>query len=132
MRNAVEFNQTQLTIGQLIELLEWASKRLEDDCSVYYDFGWFAPTDFYSWRGAYDEGCLSIRAGEKALKCSELIGLLKSYIGKTMHGYKGGEYPIHKDCPLWVADSNMSGHTAVFDVITNGYQIILITGYCEY
>lgn len=48
----------------------------------------------HSWRGSYEE--LSFEpAGE--MKVSKVLRVLKSAIGKTYTGYKGGEYRMDKD-----------------------------------
>jgi len=132
----------QLTLGEVLEKLEPIVKnqkyvigKYKEEANVMFDFEYFFPTDISSWRGAYDELALNIKTYEgetKPLTITQFYNLLKDCIGKEFYGYKGGDYVMDIDTPIWVANYGNSGNTAVIDIVDNEYSIIIITGYREY
>lgn len=62
---------------------------------------------------------------------SEFLKMLKETVGKEFTGYKGGEFTMDENTPIWVANYGNSGNTAVIDVIDEDYKIILVTGLRE-
>jgi hypothetical protein len=132
----------QLTLGKLIEKIEHFAKRdkdrpKEEMALVKYDFEYLFPTDIDSWRGSYAELALNFKTygdggGSKPLTTVEFYKLLYEANGETFTGYKGGDYKMGNDTPIWVANYGHSGDTAVIDVVDNKYEIILITGYRPY
>lgn len=133
----------QLTLGELILKLEPIVAKQEerisegkDEAHVYYDFCNLFPTEIDSWRGSYSELALNFvdsdNDGAKTMTVGGLLTMLKSTIGKTFEGYKGGEFTMNKHTPIWVANYGNSGNTAVVDVVDDGYCVILITGYREF
>ena len=127
-------NSNQLTLGELILKIEPIAKNQKEseEATVKYDFEYLFPTTIDSWRGSYDELALNFEASGCQMKVSDFLKMLKDCIGKTFTGYKGGEYKMHKGTPIWVANYSHSGNTAVIDVVDNGYEVILITGLCEF
>lgn len=81
--------ETQMTFGQLIGRLA----QLPPDTPI-------AAGDPDSYRGYYSDIALDpteeSTAGELLLECREMMGW-------TMTGYKGGEYPVHENVPVWVS-----------------------------
>jgi hypothetical protein len=47
--------------------------------------------------------------------------------GKTFTGYKGGDYHMDRSTPVWVANHNESGSTAIVDIRDGGWRTILVT-----
>ena len=81
------------------EFIDWLEER-EPDTLIPLD------RDIFSDRGDYAQ--VAIAPGES--KARDLAKYLKSMLGKTMHGYKGGEYAIHIGCSVFVApDSGTMG-----------------------
>ena len=131
------FNKTdQLTLGELIAKCEAIAERgyrLSDGSkpTVSFDFEYMGPTDISSWRGSYDELALGFGDGcDPAL--TDFIDMLKGVVGKQLEGYKGGEYTMTEQTPVWVANYGNSGNTAVVDVLDKEWQVIIATGYCEF
>lgn len=133
----------QLTLGQIIEKLEKIEPTYGEEKKpkeVDYDFGTAVPTTLDSWRGSYAELALGYRLSgydngpdHFANKTVEsLLSELKSAIGKTFEGWKGGDFVMSNDTPVWVANPGNSGNTGIIDVIDNGYRVIIMTAYCEY
>lgn len=138
-------NSDQLSLGKLIEKLEEIvnNKKLEgkklEEINIYYDFEYLFPLQFDSWRGSYDELCLDINMTDNdllkpkdPLNILDFISLCKNTIGKEFYGYKGGDYIMDENTPIWVANYSHSGNTALIDVLDYGFEVILITEWKEY
>lgn len=117
---------SQLTLGELILKVEALPN---PEASVYYYKGDQSsfPTDIDSWRGIYKELALNINTEEEPMKVHEFLKMLKSAVGKTFTGYKGGEFLMSRRTPIWVANYGNSGSTAVIDVEDDGDNVYLIT-----
>ena len=125
----------QLSLGDIIEACEKALAEREEGKSVpyvCYDFADTFPTDIDSWRGSYAELALNYRSEGEEMKLPDFIAMLKKADGGTFHGYKGGEFTMSLNTPVWVANHGMAGNTAVVGVVNEGYQVILLTGLQEY
>lgn len=71
-----------------------------------------------SYRGYYDH--LAIEPGGKPGTVAEAVTELQGAIGKTFQGYKGGDYTMTQDTPVWVSHyGEASGHRVV-DVVLSG------------
>jgi hypothetical protein len=57
----------------------------------------------------------------------DFLATLNDAVGKRFTGYKGGEYIMDADTPLWVANNGETGGTAVVDVRDDTSTIRLIT-----
>ena len=134
-------NTEQLTLGELIAkltpIVENQKERINnnlEEADVIYDFGYFHPTQIDSWRGSYCELALNYKdyTAANLLKSSKFLKLLINAVNDTFQGYKGGDFTMNEDTPIWVANYGQSGFTAVVDVIDNGHQIILCTAYKTY
>ena len=136
LRKQMHANSDQLTLGSLIEKVSKIKQRGYkcydgSEPNVYYDFGYLFPNSIDSWRGIYKELALNYKTDGSPLPLSKFLSLLESSVGKTFYGYKGGEYTMDEDTPVWVANYGEAGNTAVLDVIDNDYQVIVVTGFRE-
>jgi hypothetical protein len=129
----------QLTLGKLIEKIEpivakqkERNERGSDEAEVIYDFCYLFPTDIDSWRGAYCELALNHNENGERMKVTAFLKMLKEAVGKEYTGYKGGEFTMSVNTPIWVANYGSAGSTAVVDVLDEGFLVILVTGYREY
>ncbi|MFW5962624.1 MAG: hypothetical protein ACOCQR_03310 [bacterium] len=125
----------QLTLSELILKLE----TMDEGLPVYFDNKKYRPTSIGSWRGSYDELSINYEGSDevnsdkveeeidmreygkkciyvpfyttlpKDVRVKDLLQMLKSIIGKTMTGYKGGDFLIGKSTPLWVSKYGESG-----------------------
>ena len=137
-------SSTQLTLGELIEKLEARGVNQKENGEyeskwISFDFGSAIPTSLDSWRGSYSElalgYALSGREGEgdyENTTVESLLKELKNSVGKTFYGWKGGDFIMDKDTPIWVANSGSSDSTGVIGVLDIGWKVILLTAYCEY
>ncbi|MHA2181075.1 MAG: hypothetical protein ACXAAH_06610 [Promethearchaeota archaeon] len=129
----------QFSLGQLITECENISKDHDDeeeDLKVQYDFGYFQPDSIDSWRGSYDELALSyvdgIDINVKSLDLKKFIEILKEADGKTYMGYKGGDFTMNRETPVWVDNYSHSSETAVVGLIDLGWKVIIETKHMEY
>lgn len=124
----------QLTISELIEKLERCSTDYnEEEKQVYFDFCNFFPKDMYSYRGYYDHLAIGYKDHDSPNGAPTRKGLvqeLKMMLGSHITGYKGGEFLVTKDTPVWVAKYNESTGTAVTGVI-DSHIIIIQTSYYD-
>jgi len=145
-RDSILKDSPQLTLGELIEKIKACGLTHGDEQEpklVYYDFGTAIPTDLDSWRGSYDELALGYRLTgydvnssngdhHKECKAEDLLKNLESAIGKTFTGWKGGEFIMNENTPVWVDNPGNTSDTAIVNVFDDGWRIILITARCEY
>ena len=123
----------QLLLGELILKLEAVNTPCKDgsEKEVRFDFGYFRPTNLDSWRGIYAELALGYSETEKDITVNELIKILKEAIGKTYTGYKGGDFVMGKNTPIWVSNYSESPSTGIIGVKDLGWLIILQTDWLE-
>lgn len=113
----------QLTLGQLIEKLE----RCDQEKTVWFDFSYMKPTGrVYSYRGYYEQLAIEYTDSNEDYKVSDLLKELKSALGKTFCGYKGGEYEMNEHTAVWVDKHNYASGTAIVDV-SEGYCVLIRT-----
>jgi hypothetical protein len=141
-RQDVLSKSDQMTLGEIILKLDPVVKNQKNviaqykgEATVKFDFEYFFPTAIDSWRGSYEELALNICASDsknEPMTVSCFLQMLKDTVGKTLEGYKGGDYLMTKHTPVWVANYGNSGNTAVVDIIDNEYEVIIMTGYREF
>lgn len=120
----------QLTLGQIIDKCEEIRPlNGDDEPRVVFDFEYAFPTGFDSWRGIYAELALCFQFHGDEMRLSDFIAEAKAAVGKTFCGYKGGDYTMTRETPVWVANYGNSGSTAVIGVYDDGWQVVLMTGY---
>jgi len=108
----------QLSLAQLIEELENLPSEAEDyPVSVQDSYRRTCFIDGYgSYRGFYSEMALeSSYAPSHTL--SSLLKLLKGSLGGCLFGYKGGNFPITGETPVWVSDYGVSSGIMVTGVV---------------
>ena len=106
----------QMTLGQLIEQLEKMNPDSGVICSTDTSMVF---TTFDSYRGYYDDLALGYITkdyheegkNDEIHTVKDFLAEAKSCLGKTFYGWKGGEFIMGANTPLWVAHS---GHTSDF------------------
>jgi len=132
-------NSPQLTLGELIKLLEKVkdkkspiitSRCAEEICGLI------------SWRGSYNE--LSISSDDwnsddwgKPLNAGEFLQMCIESVGKTFVGYKGGDFKMYKRTPVWVANYGQCGSMGNGCCGVTGVKeihgiVIILCGECPY
>jgi len=120
--HAQKYHGDLITLG---ELLDWLEK-LPDDVIVRFNNGSF-PQVFDSYRGYYDQIALNDH-GPVEPKVIHFLSLVNKAIGYEFHGWKGGEYKMTRDTPIWVAKTGeASGYGIVGMEYQTGSDAILVT-----
>ena len=98
----------QLTLGELVDHLEAIPAEYRSVPVFMHGFVTVTPTTLDSWRGAYKDLALGYKVCsehgymEEALKVQALLDDAKSAIGTTFEGYKGGEYTMTRQTPVFI------------------------------
>lgn len=104
---AKERSETQLTLGELIEFLKSQPSDLLIEGLGELD----------SYRGYYRDLAFEPVTTQRSAK--DLLDECQSAMGKVFEGYKGGDYLMGENTPLWVANYGSCG-TRLMSVINNG------------
>lgn len=96
-----ERSRYHLTLGGLIAALEKADPALP----VKLDTGGY-PGETYSYRGYYSD--LSFAPTNKPTTAGEFLDECRAAMGATFEGYKGGDFIMGQDTPLWSASYGTS------------------------
>lgn len=108
----------QLTLGGLIARLSEADPELP----VRFDNG-SNPGEFDSYRGYYSD--LMIQPGA-ICTVADLLARAKAAVGETFEGYKGGDFRMGNDTPLWCSTYGCTG-PAIMDAVDSGGEVVLVT-----
>lgn len=122
-----------LTLGNLIDIFEKIDLQYEYDGEFYdkhvsFDFCRLYPTRFDSFRGIYSQLALGYDFEER-MPAKKFLQNLKFADGNVFEGWKGGEFKMDRNTPVWVANQGESSDTAIIDVFEDTVEIILHTGY---
>ncbi len=116
-----------MTLGNMINLL----KMFNPEERIRYDFGYFVPTYFMSWRGDYSHLALGYQE-YKDVFVKDLLGLCCQANGMTFEGYKGGNYKMNLNTPIWIANQGFSGNTIPETIIQSSIGTIIQTRFEQY
>ena len=111
-----------LTLDKLIKVIE----DLEDrNITVVLDYnrelGVGLPE---SYRGYYAD--LSLPQARVPATADKLLVMLKSAYGSTFEGYKGGDFEMDGDTPLWIAANGETGRALIDTTVDQG-RLVLVT-----
>ena len=129
MRRAEFEASPQLSLGELIEQLEGLRKL--DEAGIRFDFGYVYPTGFHSYRGFYEELAIGWRLESKNRKAKDFLDEARTAVGAEFHGYKGGDYVMSRDTPVWVANTSDAPSTIVVGVHDSGFEAVILTAFQE-
>ncbi len=141
-RRSILQTSPQLTLGQLIKKIEGINPVYnigseEKEKQVVFDFCSAVPTELDSWRGSYCELALGYELDEfnkesHYVSVSGFLKELKGALNRFFCGWKGGEYLMDKNTPIWVDNPGYCHKTAIINVIEDDNKVWLITGKCYY
>lgn len=116
-----------LRLGTLISKLE----KEPQDNYLRYDFWSFVPdpSEIGSYRGYYSDLALGYQEYVDVY-VKDVLASLKEALGKTYQGYKGGEFLMDEDTPVWVGTYGHAWDTGIVDVVRDGVITVLATAYC--
>ncbi len=111
-----------LTLGQMIERLA----NVPTNLPVTFDFNGISPDVFDSYRDYYDD--LALDYDERQSKTVEtLLAQCRLALGSTFEGYKGGDYVMDKDTPLWAAHYGRSNGRAIMGLSILDDRVVILT-----
>ena len=97
----------QLSLGEIVLKLEAIADK---DKLIFFDFGGYTPCGIDSWRGIYAELALDYTDDPiNKPTVQTVLTMLKAAIGHTYEGYKGGDFTMSRQTPIWVAHYGISG-----------------------
>lgn len=133
MRLTAIEGKNQLTLGQLIELIEHENlkyttydEKSEKPKSINFDFGNMRPGGLTSWRGSYEELAICYQ-DDGHPTAVDFLKELKNANGKTFQGWKGGDFKMDLDTPLWIANSGYSSNSVPIGIHVGEYSITILT-----
>lgn len=90
------------------------------------------PELFCSYRGHYDQAALTPARwapvlGHAPISVEELTARTYDAIGRSFRGWKGGEYTMGADTPVWAAEMGDDTGIAVLDVVETAERVLLVT-----
>lgn len=109
-----------LSLGDLIANLGASP----EDKPVFLDAGGSVGRP-HSYRGYYED--LALRPTENIIKAGGLLSECKAVLGRTLEGYKGGDFLMEEDTPMWVSDYGTASGLALIGVVDAGNKLILTT-----
>lgn len=86
-----------MTLDELIRALSACP-----DHAVRIEIGGRFPGEFASYRGYYDH--LALGTGDEPQTVAQLLAAAGGAKGKTFTGYKGGDYVMDGDTPVWFSE----------------------------
>ena len=112
-----------VTLGSLIKALQAVPA---DMPVVFSDDA--IPGEFDSYRGYYAD--LALERGKAPVTAGEFLAKCENALGKEFTGYKGGEFLMGPDTPLWRAEYGDCGEAIVAAAVTGG-RFVLTTKFVE-
>ena len=113
-------SQYHLTLGNMIEILRDQPKdRLVRVSGTLY------PCKARSYRGYYSD--LAFEITSDRITCEEFLKECDSALGKTFEGFKGGDFIMGKDTPLWISEYGVSSGIAVVGSGIIDNELVLMT-----
>ena len=116
----MERGNYHVTLGELIEFID----KLPSLTTVKFSNGSY-PSSVDSYRGYYSD--LAIEPSSKKINVEDFLVMLRDSLGKTFMGYKGGDFLMEENTPLWMANYSECGE-AVVSISEDGTgDLILVT-----
>ncbi len=114
-----------LTLGGLIDYLQIEVTQgrgnlpvvFSDDCTQF-------PTSVGSYRGYFSDLAIA-HDGHIGSDVEKLLDMLRNVLDRQLIGYKGGEFIMDGDTPLWRANDGEAPNDAIMGVSFDGYKVIL-------
>lgn len=112
----------QMTLGAFIAALS----KLPPDKRICFGFASLYPRSFLSYRGYYDHLALDFD-GERSITVEGLLAKAKDALGATFDGYKGGDFLMNEDTPLWAGEYGRSGGSRIVGLQERKYEVLILT-----
>jgi hypothetical protein len=83
----------------------------------------------HSYRGYYSD--LAFRPSGEITTAGALLNEARAALGQTFEGYKGGDFVMGPDTPLWVSDYDDNSGVAIMDIIEADGGVRIVTRQIE-
>lgn len=113
-----ERQKYHLTLGGLIEALE--KMPFPEKTIIKFDDSGCSPCNPHSYRGYYED--LSFEESESRITANQFLAMAKKAVGHTYTGWKGGDFTMGVNTPLWRATEGCCGE-AIIAITPDGYLI---------
>jgi len=82
-------------------------------------------SNLHSYRGYYEDIALEYMPYQRPIHVSNIVWQLEYQIGEFFPGYKGGEYKLTKNSPVWISDYRSIGMavTGIKQVSDNRFDL---------
>lgn len=120
-----DMGQGVMTLGELVARLENAQLKgakkvaIDGPDDLLGDGEEKHPGHVDSYRGVYAH--LAIEPTSTPCEIEDLIARLREADGKTFTGYKGGNFTMNRNTPIWVSRRGEASEYAVVDVVFGDY-----------
>ncbi len=126
-----------LSLGELIQALKEIAQRpaptyVRSGRGVYIDWNCMVPRGFSSYRGSYDHLAICFETEHAGPSLADFLRDLEGQVGAIHEGWKGGQYTMREDTPVWVANPGTSNGWGVSAVWDEGYAAVLKTKNFEF
>lgn len=119
-----------MTLGELIDALaaqdpsapvRWDRERKHD-----YGTGGAYPGAFASWRGDYAD--LTLQKSTAPQTVAQLLERARAADGRTFEGWKGGDYRMDRETPVWAENAGDCYNIGLFGVRrSRDGSVVLVT-----
>lgn len=125
-RDRKERERYMFSLGDFIEALEKAPKDslVRLSTSTHNEPREFT-SDFISYRGYYSD--IALEPWDGAVSVKALLDAANAACGETFEGYKGGDFTMTADTPLWISHYGSANNIAVRYVEVNGSEVVIVT-----
>lgn len=122
-----ERSNYHVTLGKLIAALSAADSKTP----VYYieDGEQRGVGSLESYRGYYSD--LSFQPAGTVSTVGDVLTECMSAMGKTFTGYKGGDYVMDDDTPLWISHHGTASGLAIIAVAATSGEVWLVTKHID-
>lgn len=118
-----------LTLGGLINFLQIKLAQGNGETPVVFSDNFMLfPTSVGSYRGYYSDLAIETDGiAECGCDVEGLLDILLDTLDQELTGYKGGEFTMGEDTPLWRANYGQAPSDAIVDVTMHGGNKIVLT-----
>ena len=112
----------QLTLGKLISHLENSNQYAKVECT-----NGISPGEAHSYRGYYSDLAFELNdPTEVDLKVKDFLAICRKILDTTFEGYKGGDFVMDANTPLWLSNWGEADNVAMMDVVRKNDDTVLI------
>lgn len=96
-------NKQQMTLGDMIRMMKLFDPCVTSSLSM----------EWCSYRGRYSDLAVTFSEGRER-PIGKIQEELEELVGATFTGWKGGEYSMNEDTPVWIAESGTASNIPLF------------------